>query len=134
MVIEIWGFPYLLAEIGFEQTGERRRCRVRADGQDVLTLEIEPLPTSPKNGEGVLYSVKDGQPLRTTFLLQGISGASEGPEGVVCTLGDHPIALELRAWGMQFTPVFRGMNTRLEYIFPRAQERLPLQRGEPAQA
>jgi hypothetical protein len=34
--VEFYGFPKLLAEITFEDVGEARRCRLRAEGRDIV--------------------------------------------------------------------------------------------------
>src|ERR1035441_3540784 len=33
--IEVWGYPKIVAEIVFEDIGQARRCRLRAEGKDI---------------------------------------------------------------------------------------------------
>ena len=96
----IWGFPKTVEEIEFTDAGERRSCRLTMDGRHVLTCSA-PLGGSRTlpDAEMTTYSYIDGVLHRTTFA----SGASEvgihlGSADL--TLGDHPLADELRNLGL----------------------------------
>jgi hypothetical protein len=95
--IEVWGYPKFLAEITFEETGESLRCRVRAEGKDIIALEGEKLATRPRSMVWPNYTVKGDELLKTPVQVQGEMGISMLRGGVTYTLGDHPIADELRS-------------------------------------
>jgi hypothetical protein len=43
--VEIWGYPKFVAEIRFEEAGDVRRCQLRAEGKDILTLQVKKIAT-----------------------------------------------------------------------------------------
>jgi len=96
----IWGFPKSVERIGFETDGERAQCRLEMDGRHVLTLE------APRHGSRTLrdtamttYSYIDGV-LHGTAFRSGADGVGFSRGGAQLTLGDHPIANELRTLGL----------------------------------
>lgn len=95
--VEIYGLPKFLAEIHFEDVGEECRCQVQEGGKNIITLEVKKLVTEPQSWEMYLYGVRDGQLLRTLVQIQGQKGTSDVRRGASYTLGDHPIAEELRS-------------------------------------
>jgi len=96
----IWGFPKSVERIEFEDAGTRRCCRLVMDGREVLTLSV---PRGGKRSlrdvEMVTYSCIDGVLHRTRF-LSGARGVGIRLGGAALTLGDHPIAGQLRALGL----------------------------------
>jgi hypothetical protein len=123
--VEIWGYPKFVAEIGFEDLPEAHRCRLRADGKDILTLEVDKLATRASTTDFYTYSVKDGQLLKTLVQAQGQIGIARDKGGASYTLGDRPIA-EVRALGMEGTAVERRYAPQLQSLLHPAGERLPL--------
>jgi hypothetical protein len=101
----IWGFPKTVDVIDFRDAGGRRECRLVMDGRHVLTF------TGPAAGtralpdmEMVTYSYVHGRLHKTTF----VAGATEvgfAFGGATLTLGDHPIAADLRALGLPKRPL-----------------------------
>jgi len=124
--VEIYGYPKFIAEISFEDADEIHRCRVRAEGKDIITLEVRKLAREPQSSEFCTYTVKDGQLLRTLVQQQGQVGASDVRGGASYTLGDHPIAEELRALGMDKTSVLHQYAPQLQSMLHLPGERLPL--------
>ena len=94
--VELYGFPKFIAEISLEDAGEMRRCRVRAEGKDIITLEVKKLVTESRSSDIYAYTVKDGKLLRTLIQMQGQVGTSSLAGGASYILGDHPIAEELQ--------------------------------------
>jgi hypothetical protein len=94
--IEALGLPKFLAEITFTETARTRSCRLRADGREILTLEVEKLPARPRRIDDHIYGIRDGVPLRTRFETEGKYGIASFRGGASYTLGDHPIAEEMR--------------------------------------
>ncbi len=124
--VEIWGYPKIVAEICFEDAGRMRRCRLRADGKDVVTLEVVKLPTRARSMDFYSYTIKDGRLLRTRIQTQGQFGVARFRGGASYTLGDHPIAEELRALGMGKTAVECLWAPNVQSMLHPAGERLSL--------
>jgi hypothetical protein len=124
--VEIWGYPKLVAEINFEDTDQTRRCRLRAEGKDIVTLEVKKLPTKDRPVNLYTYTVKNGQLLKTLIQTQGRYGIARFPGGASYTLGDHPIAEELKALRMGEMAVGRFYAPQVQSMLHSASERLPL--------
>jgi Acetoacetate decarboxylase (ADC) len=124
--VEIWGYPKFVAEIRFEEAGDVRRCQLRAEGQDILTLEVKKIATKATPMNFHSYTVKDGRLLRTLIQTQGQVGVTRFRGGASCTLGEHPVAEELRALGMGRTAVQCLYGTGVQSMLHPASERLPL--------
>ncbi|MDH7475782.1 MAG: acetoacetate decarboxylase family protein [Anaerolineae bacterium] len=124
--VEIWGYPKIVAEIIFEDVGQVRRCRLRAEGKDIVTLEVGKLATRARPMNYYSYTVKDGQLLRTLIQTQGQFGIARFRGGASYTLGDHPIAEELRTLGMGKTAVERLWAPQMHSMLHPAGERLSL--------
>lgn len=94
---EIWGFPKVVADIRFQDVGWTRRCRLRANGQDVLTLDAAMGETRTEPREFHAFSIKDGTLLRTLVDTRAqYHGWFLRGGGASFTLGDHPVAQQLR--------------------------------------
>ncbi len=117
--VEIVGLPKFIANIQFEDAGETRRCRVQADGKDLITLEVRKLETNAQSWDWYIYGVRDGQLLRTHIGNQGQRGVAAVRGGSSYTLGDHPVAEELRSLEIdaksiehEFVPKFHSLEDR----------------------
>ena len=124
--IELWGYPKIVGEIDFEDMGLVRRCRLRAEGKDIVTLDVEKVPTKLRSMEFHSYTVKEGQLLRTLIQTRGEFGIARFRGGASYTLGDHTIAGELRGLGMGKTAVERRYLTDVQSMLHPPGERLPL--------
>ncbi len=124
--VEIWGYPKFVAEISFEDAAEIRRCRLRAEGKDIVTLEVKKLDTRTRPICLYSYTVKDGQLLKTLIQTQGQYGITKFPGGASYILGDHPMAEELKTLGMGKTAVGRFYAPQVQSLLPLASERLAL--------
>ncbi len=124
--VEIWGYPKIVAEISFEDVGQVRRCRLRAEGKDIVTLDVNKLATRARSMNYYSYTVKDGQILKTLIQTQGQYGIARFRGGASYTLGDHPIAQELRDLGMGKRAVERLYAPRVQSMLHPANERLPM--------
>lgn len=96
---DIWGFPKTLAAITFEDAGDRRVCRLAADGVEALTLTMRRGGTRsfaeiPQDA----YAWRDGMLFKTPSRMRAAEvGFRLG--GAVVALGAHPMADELRTLG-----------------------------------
>jgi Acetoacetate decarboxylase (ADC) len=124
--VEIWGYPKIIAQISFEETNQSRRCRLQAEGKDIVTLEIKKMATKAGAMNYYTYTVKDGQLLMTKIQAQGQIGIARFRGGAAYTLGDHPIAEKLRALGLGETAVERLYAPQVQSMLHPASERLPL--------
>jgi hypothetical protein len=123
--IEIWGFPKFLAEITFEETEDSLRCRLRAEGKEIITLEGEKLATKPSTTDWPTYTVKDDELLWTRSHVQGEMGIWARRGGVTYALGDHPIADELRSLDLGDKAVQYIYAPRLQSLLYPGERRLP---------
>jgi len=94
--VDIWGYPKDVAEIDHDDHVAGRRTTVTADGQEVITLDVEGAPGFDQRQEGASYTVKDGTLLRESLTLDGRLGAWPYSGQVAWELGDHPRADRLR--------------------------------------
>jgi hypothetical protein len=124
--VEIWGYPKLVTEIVFEDEDQARRCRLRAEGEDIVTLEVKKLSTRARPISWHTYTVKDGQLLRTLVQTQGQYGISRSFGGASYVLGSGPIADELAALGLGNRAVGCIYAPQIQSQLHPASERLPL--------
>jgi hypothetical protein len=122
--IAIWGFPKFAAEIDFVDSDNARGMRVSAGGKDVLNFEVEKVSTHPKREDFQLYTFKNGEILRTVVRTRGEYGNASRGGRASYTLGNHPVADELRRLKMGRVALQRGYATRVELYLPLPSERL----------
>ena len=112
----IWGFPKSVEEIDFSYGDGSATCRLAMDGKHVFTLTV------PRGGDGETpeteatgYTLIEGVPHRNVFTRGGRGEQTvPGGEGVVLELGDHPIADELRALGIESaTPLLSAWSEHM---------------------
>lgn len=100
--LEIWGFPKTVEKIEFTYERDSATCSLEMDRKHVFTLTV------PRGGEGKTedtdalgYTMIEGIPHRNVFIRGGTGEQTiPGGAGVRLTLGDHPIANELRSLGI----------------------------------
>jgi hypothetical protein len=124
--VEIWGYPKFVAEISFEETERVRRCRLRADGKQIATLEVVKSRTAARALDLFSYTIKDGRLLHTRVEAQGQMASARFRGGAYCDLGDHPIAEELRGVGMGRSAVERLYAPHVQSLLHPAAMRLAL--------
>jgi hypothetical protein len=123
--IEVWGYQKFLAEISFEETDNVRRCVLRAEGKDILSLEVEKSSPRARTLKYNTYTVKDGQVLRAPFHIQGKIGSARFG-GAAYTLGDHHIAERMRRLRIGEKPAECVYAPQLKGILHPPEERLPM--------
>jgi hypothetical protein len=87
---------------------------------------VEKVATKVRSLDFHSYTVKEGQLLRTLIQIRGEFGIARFRGGASYTLGDHPIAGELRGLGIGKTAVERRYLTDVQSMLHPAGERLPL--------
>ncbi len=124
--VEIYGFPKFIADISFEETGEIKRCRVRARERDIITLEVRKSATEFQSYDTYAYTLKNDQLLRTLSQVQGQNSTNYIKGGASFTLGDHPVALQLEALEMDKISVKHRYAPQLKMLQYLPGESLPL--------
>jgi hypothetical protein len=122
---DVYGWRKLVAEIGFEDAGEMRRCSVQSESRNIISLEVKKLPADPQSWDMYFFTEKDGRLTRSLVRGQGEQGISGG-EGAAYTLGDHPIADELRSLEIGSTAALYRYTPRWQSLAFLPGERLPL--------
>lgn len=124
--VELWGYPKFIAEISFEDTPNSRRCRLCVAGKVALTLEVDKMAVKNRPMTFYTYTVKDGRLLRTRLQIQGEYGVARLSGSATYTLGEGPLADELRSLGMSQKAVERFYAPRLQSLIFPAEQYLPL--------
>lgn len=124
--VEIFGFPKFVAEISFEDEGEMCRSQVRAEGKEIIALEVKKLNTEHQSRDEYIYSIRDDRLLRTVLQVQGQAGTTDIQGGASYYLGDHPIADGLRTLEMDKTSAGHEYAPQLQTVLRPPKERLSL--------
>lgn len=116
----IWGFPKSVETIDYDYADDSATCRLEMDGKHVLTLKVP-------RGDGAdsqelathTYTYIAGVPHETRFTTGGRGmSLNPGGQGVELTLGDHPIAEQLRGLGLEgATPVVSTFTEHMSGSF-----------------
>lgn len=124
--VEIYGYPKFIANISFEESAETRRCRVQVEGKDLIALEVRKSVTGFQSYDNYTYTVKAGRLLRTHLQAEGQNSTNYISGGGSYTLGDHPIAVKLRALEMDGTSVMHRYAPQIKALLHLPGERLPM--------
>lgn len=115
----IWGFPKFIADAPIAAG----RVELSHEGRSIFTLAVRrrPLPMPGREATAPAYSFLDGV-LRCTPWTVRPTAVRGGPGGASLTLGDHPIADELRALGLPKRAIFSSTIERMGATFGAAEE------------
>ncbi|MEV5569127.1 acetoacetate decarboxylase family protein [Spirillospora sp. NPDC052269] len=125
----IWGFPKEMADIRMDLATRTKRCLVRVDGRTAIEMHVQPgIPMPP--GRGVpsvdAYSSMNGVTRRTPWTVSPGGVRMRLGGGAYLKLGDHPVAHELRALGLdRARPLSAATVDRLRMTFQEAVEVRP---------
>ena len=122
--VEIYGYPKFIADVSFEESAETRSCRVQAEGKDLIALEVRKSVAGFQSYDSYTYSVKGGQLLRAHLQAEGQNSTNYVSGGASYTLGDHPIAVKLRALEMDSTSVMHRYAPQIKALLHLPDERL----------
>jgi len=101
----IWGFPKTVEQIEIANVDGRNRTVLECDGRHVLTFSVPCGGTrSLPAAEMTTYTYIGGAAHRTTF-ASGADDVGIHLGDAELTLGDHPIAAELRSLGLPKKPL-----------------------------
>lgn len=126
--VDFYNYPKFIAGIDFQESEERRVCRLSEGAEDILTLSGERIAT-PRSEQLQLFSHlwMDRQPQSSEFKINAIEmGVSLSPQAATLELGErHPIARELadlivrrRPLQYQYLASFEGILYGPEHLSP----------------
>jgi len=113
--IRMWGFPKTLEDIRFDLSGGRAGWALHKDGREVLRYSVRaqgsrhqlPSPTP-------VYSLFEGAP-HVSHLTQEFRDLGVRLGDGRLSLGDHPVADELRSLGLPKRPLLSAWMGRLAF-------------------
>jgi acetoacetate decarboxylase len=96
----LWGYPKFVADITFDWQDGTRRCTLAEGGRTILRLAIDTrMRARPQRFPMFTYSALGDELLRTRIEVDAVGRRAPGGRAAL-TLGDHPIAGELREVGV----------------------------------
>ncbi len=129
--VEIWGYPKFLADITFEETTDIRRCILRGDGKHILTFEVKKGgPAKPNRWNFDTFTVKGDEIFRIVTNSKGLAWTSRKGDSARLTLGDHPVAEELRSLEIGERPLKTIYYPYMQTILNAASKKYPLPKKE----
>lgn len=124
--LEISGFPKFIADITFEDTEHTKICHLKHEGKDILSIECKKLDTVVRSSELNSFTVKGNKLLRTVVTSQSLSGGSREKGSALLTLGNHPIAEELKGLLLKTESVGHEYEPKAQLSLPFAEEEYDL--------
>jgi hypothetical protein len=124
--VRVWGYPKFLSNIDFQEMDNMRRCRVRLEGKDFLTLDVQQFPAKIQWVDFRLYTVKDGRLLRHRVETEGLYGLSPFPGGAALSFGDHPLGQALQRIGVGTRPIARVFGSNVASLLHAPDRSFPL--------
>jgi hypothetical protein len=114
--ILMWGFPKTIEAIDFEVADGRATFQLRMDGREVLSYSVRAAGSQdPPRSASAVYSIYDGAP-HVTRLEHEYHDVGVRLGGGRLTLGDHPIADQLRGLGLPRRPLVATWMGRLSFV------------------
>ncbi|MBW2361221.1 MAG: acetoacetate decarboxylase family protein [Deltaproteobacteria bacterium] len=111
----MWGFPKTIEEIDFEVSDGRATFDLRMGGREVLSYSV---PATGKKerpaSASAVYSIYEGAP-HVAFLGNRFRDVGTSLAGGRLSLGDHPLAQQLRELGLSRRPVVATWTGRLSF-------------------
>lgn len=109
----MWGLPKTIDTIDFNVSGERATFDLTMDGQKVLNYTVRAVgKRNQPRGVSTLYSIFEGAP-HVSYLAHEYRDMGARLGGGDLTLGDHPIAEQLRGLGLPRRPVMSSWMGKL---------------------
>jgi hypothetical protein len=117
--VDFYNYPKFIAGIDFDESDERRTCRLSEGAEHILTLSGKRI-AAPRSEEFQLFSHlwMDRQPQSSEFKVNAIEmGVSLSPSAATLKLGErHPIARELAGLLLSRRPIQYQYIPRFEVI------------------
>jgi len=111
----MWGFPKTIEEIDFERVDGRAVFTLRMDGREVLSYSVAASGKrhQPRSASAV-YTIYEAAP-HVTSLEHEYRDVGVSIAGGRLSLGDHPIASDLRGLGLPRRPIVSTWMGRLSF-------------------
>jgi hypothetical protein len=104
--VRMWGLPKTIEEIDFHKSDVRATFQLRMDGREVLRFSVPATGTRDQPpGASAVYSIYEGAP-HVTILENEYHDFGMNLSGGRLSLGEHPIADQLRGLGLPRRPLF----------------------------
>jgi acetoacetate decarboxylase len=127
--IEIWGLPKFLAKIKFEESADKKRCILEADGKQILTLEVQMGDDSNSEIRDLkAFGVKENTLLESTTTTKRLLWTSRKTGCASLELGNHEISDELRSLRLDMKPLRAMFSSSMQGIVQGPIEKEQLQR------
>lgn len=102
----IWGYPKFVADMAFDVAPESQRVDMREEGKDVLSFGVPRRGLTMRDRRPlVTFTARGNELIRTTIPTRATYQTSFGGRSGSLTLGDHPVAADVRALGVGSTPL-----------------------------
>jgi acetoacetate decarboxylase len=130
--IDLYGFPLSLGDISYETDGDRLASTFNDNGTRVITMTMKKIPTKRMHMKNVVNTVQDGMFNKFTFEFVGNIGIKVFPAKKLAasyTLGNHPIADEIRGLQLAKNPIMLVYSDHIEGLMhppASSDHRLPL--------
>lgn len=122
----IWGYPKTLDELAFRHDGATATCAWARDGQDVLRVRQPTAGSLPAPAMTVSTYTRIGPTTMRTALRATARGVGVTRDGATIELGAHPLADELRTFGLGGRPLVNAWMSDVHMRFDTAR---PLRSG-----
>jgi hypothetical protein len=116
---KVANFPKFVADMDFRWEADGMTCRVAEDGSDILELSVHREGKVRALGDVTrMFTVREGRLLRSDMPSVSAAHVTRRPGTARLQLGDHPVADDLRALGVEERSVgashYLSLSTRLE--------------------
>ena len=119
----IWGYPKFVADMDFVKCPEYQRVKLSEGDAHILTLTVQQSGVVIKDNRPLIsYSVLEGKLIRTTIPSRSVYQFRVMPNFQALSLGNHPIADQLRSLEISTTAIATRNNLTRAAILPVGEE------------
>ena len=115
-----WRAPKIMAQISFLDTDDTKKCIVKIDGKDLITVKFKKIPMNQQNYDAYWYSIKDAKILRNLLAIKGQVGLTEQRNSASFRLGNHPIAHQLKTLEIGESSLFHVYAPKVTILLHKA--------------
>ena len=122
---DFFGYPKTHADITFSEDDDALTCQVEHEGHQIISLEVGKRPTTLDVSKGYVYTVKDGELIRSYIQNRGRKSTGDSSNARFM-LGDHEIAEEIRKISPIEQPMSSTYSIKMKMKLHKPGERYPL--------
>jgi len=111
----MWGFPKTIEGIDFEEFGGRATFTLRMSGREVLSYSVAASGTREQPPSAAAVYTNYGGAPHVTYLGNRYSNVGMSLGGGQLSLGDHPVADDLRRLGLPRKPIMATWMGHLSF-------------------